>query len=156
MGPTEVPLSLQFFLYFFIRYLAYLFKSFITFLKFLFYFFATPHSITDLSSPTRDQTHALFSKNRILTTGPTGNSHSNFKNNTFSPFVPSSPLGVGQWGKAAALRLPQTLKRPHLSRKGQSNWALTSGATSLGERELPFLTFCTQSTKLFFMIAFPS
>ena len=64
--------------------------------------------------------------------------------------MPSSRLDVEQWGKAAALRLPQTLKRPHLSRKGQSTCPLTLGATSLGEKELPFLTFHTQSTKFIF------
>ena len=36
----------------------------------LLFFLAMPHSMQDLSSPTRDQTHAPCSGNRILTTGP--------------------------------------------------------------------------------------
>ena len=40
----------------------------------IFFFLATRYGMQDLSSPTRDQTHALSSESTVLTTGPPGKS----------------------------------------------------------------------------------
>ena len=42
---------------------------------YIFFFFATLHTMWDLSSPTKDQIHAVCSGNRVLTTEMPGNSH---------------------------------------------------------------------------------